>query len=74
MANIQAIGIGAAGSTAIISAVASVAMRILWMHDDVKSAIDAPRIHNRLKPNTTLYEHGISLVSIVDNELFWFNS
>lgn len=48
--------IGGAGGSTIISGVSWSAMHALWRKKDVKTAIDFPRIHNQLKPNTTVYE------------------
>nr|XP_014094095.1 scoloptoxin SSD14 isoform X2 [Bactrocera oleae]XP_014094096.1 scoloptoxin SSD14 isoform X2 [Bactrocera oleae]XP_036227729.1 scoloptoxin SSD14 isoform X2 [Bactrocera oleae] len=49
---------GAAGGSKIISSVIEVAARYLWFGQDIKSAIDAPRIHHQLVPNTLQYEFG----------------
>ncbi|XP_036318220.1 scoloptoxin SSD14-like isoform X2 [Rhagoletis pomonella] len=50
--------LGAAGGSKIISAVVEVAARILWFGQNIKSAIDAPRIHHQLLPNVLQYEFG----------------
>lgn len=34
-------------------------MRFLWMGDDLKKAIDAPRIHHQLYPMEVSYEYGV---------------
>ncbi|XP_049311942.1 scoloptoxin SSD14 isoform X1 [Bactrocera dorsalis] len=49
---------GAAGGSKIISSVVEVAARYLWFGQDIKSAIDAPRIHHQLVPNVLQYEFG----------------
>lgn len=47
---------GAAGGSTIISGVSGTALRIIRLNEDVKQAVDRPRIHNQLKPNITNYE------------------
>lgn len=49
---------GGAGGSRIISATANVVMRLLWFGQDVKEAVDAPRLHNQLHPFQTEYEQG----------------
>uniref|UniRef100_A0A0A1XBJ8 Gamma-glutamyltranspeptidase 1 n=1 Tax=Zeugodacus cucurbitae TaxID=28588 RepID=A0A0A1XBJ8_ZEUCU len=49
---------GSAGGSKIISGVIEVAARFLWFGQDIKSAIDAPRIHHQLVPNVFQYEFG----------------
>ncbi|CAG9854589.1 unnamed protein product [Phyllotreta striolata] len=51
--------IGAAGGTQITSAVALAIMRVLWFDNNIKEAIDAPRIHHQLVPMKVFYENGI---------------
>ena len=48
--------IGGAGGTKITSAEALVAARYLLVREDIKTAIDAPRIHHQLHPNKIIYE------------------
>jgi gamma-glutamyltranspeptidase len=48
--------IGASGGAKIISGVAYVASRALWMNETVKEAMDAPRIYNQLVPNVVEHE------------------
>lgn len=48
--------IGASGGAKIISGVAYVASRALWMNETIKEAMDAPRIYNQLVPNVVEYE------------------
>ncbi|XP_067641141.1 scoloptoxin SSD14 isoform X2 [Eurosta solidaginis] len=50
--------VGAAGGSKIISGVVEVAARFLWFGQDIKSAIDAPRVHHQLVPNVLAYEFG----------------
>ncbi|XP_034946498.1 glutathione hydrolase 1 proenzyme-like isoform X2 [Chelonus insularis] len=51
--------IGAAGGTKIITSIAYVIARILWIKDTVKEAVDAPRIHHQLLPMKLEYQYGI---------------
>ncbi|KAI1298583.1 Glutathione hydrolase 1 proenzyme [Halotydeus destructor] len=48
--------IGATGGTQITSSVAATVLRTLLFGDDIKTAIDAPKVHDQLLPNTTTYE------------------
>ncbi|XP_054161799.1 scoloptoxin SSD14-like [Oppia nitens] len=48
--------IGASGGTKIITGVAVVAIRHLWMNETIKQAIDWPRLHHQLWPNKIIYE------------------
>lgn len=59
--------IGSAGGTKITTAVAMVIMRVLWFDQDIKQAIDAPRIHHQLVPNEIEYEFGNLQVCIFIN-------
>ena len=34
-------------------------MRYLWFGEDIKQAVDAPRIHHQLVPNEIQYEYGV---------------
>ncbi|OQV15426.1 Gamma-glutamyltranspeptidase 1 [Hypsibius exemplaris] len=47
---------GASGGSRIISAVANALIRVLYFGQDVKEAIDAPRIHHQLLPMELSYE------------------
>ncbi|KAI1298615.1 Glutathione hydrolase 1 proenzyme [Halotydeus destructor] len=57
--------IGGEGGTQITSSVAAIVLRTILFGDDIKTSIDAPRIHDQLLPNTTMYEANFpdSLVS-----------
>ncbi|KAK6730483.1 hypothetical protein RB195_007132 [Necator americanus] len=48
--------VGGAGGSTIISGVTGVAFHSLWLKANVKQAIDGPRLHNQLYPNTTFHE------------------
>lgn len=50
--------LGAAGGTKIITGVAMAIIRTLWLGQDVKEAVDAPRIHHQLVPMEVEYEYG----------------
>uniref|UniRef100_A0A914W3U8 Gamma-glutamyltranspeptidase 1 n=1 Tax=Plectus sambesii TaxID=2011161 RepID=A0A914W3U8_9BILA len=47
---------GGAGGSTIISGVAGVALHALWLGADIKQSVDAPRLHNQLRPPNTQYE------------------
>jgi len=48
--------IGASGGAKITSAIASVAMRNVFMNEDIKTAIDGPRIHHQFLPDSLWHE------------------
>ncbi|GMT06162.1 hypothetical protein PENTCL1PPCAC_28336, partial [Pristionchus entomophagus] len=50
------LAVGGAGGSTIISGVAQVAMRTLFMGWNVKEAMDRPRLHDQLMPNVTQHE------------------
>ncbi|XP_034485854.1 scoloptoxin SSD14-like isoform X1 [Drosophila innubila] len=52
------LAIGAAGGTKIIPAIVEVAARFLWLGDDLKAAVDAPRFYHQLSPDVLEYEDG----------------
>ncbi|CAL4235913.1 unnamed protein product [Meganyctiphanes norvegica] len=52
--------LGGAGGTKISTSVAWVALRNLWLGDNIKEAIDARRIHHQLLPMELAYEDGIA--------------
>jgi len=50
--------IGASGGSRIISAVANALLRVLYVGQDIKTAIDSPRLHHQLLPMILEYESG----------------
>ncbi|EYB82326.1 hypothetical protein Y032_0362g3508 [Ancylostoma ceylanicum] len=50
------LAVGGAGGSTIITGVAGVAFHSLWLKENVKQAVDAPRLHNQLYPNVTRHE------------------
>lgn len=50
--------VGGAGGSRIITAIAQVLIRTLWLGEDIKKATDAPRLHHQLFPNEIEYETG----------------
>lgn len=48
--------IGASGGTKITTSIASVTLRHLFLGEDIKTAIDGPRIHHQYLPNQINYE------------------
>ena len=50
--------LGASGGSRIISAVAQVILKSLWMNADLKTSIDAARLHHQLYPEYLEFEYG----------------
>lgn len=48
--------LGGSGGSKITTAVASVSLRNCFLNEDIKSAIDGPRIHHQYLPNKIMYE------------------
>lgn len=48
--------IGASGGTKITTAIVSVSLRNCYLGEDIKTAIDGPRIHHQFAPNNIFYE------------------
>jgi len=49
---------GASGGSKIITAVAQVLLRVLYLREDIKTAIDSRRLHHQLLPMKVKYEFG----------------
>ncbi|XP_077528173.1 glutathione hydrolase 1 proenzyme-like [Haemaphysalis longicornis] len=59
------------GGGRIVSGIAQVIMRVLWMDQTVKEAVDAGRLHHQLVPDTLFIEDTVSEVrEIVDTLRF----
>ena len=52
--------VGASGGTKIITSVAQVIYRLIYMGQSVKEAVDARRLHHQLVPMKILYEEGVT--------------
>ncbi|CAF1988562.1 unnamed protein product, partial [Rotaria magnacalcarata] len=50
--------IGASGGTKITTSIAQVSMLNLWFNQDIKQAVDAPRLHSQLLPQEVIAESG----------------
>lgn len=57
--------VGAAGGSVITSSVAWTIIRSIWFGENIKEAVDAPRIHHQLYPMQVMYEYGV-LQQIID--------
>ncbi|XP_031630492.1 glutathione hydrolase 1 proenzyme-like [Contarinia nasturtii] len=60
---------GAAGGVKIITAMAMIIARTLWFDQNIKEAVDAPRIHHQLIPMEVQYEYGNTQQLITGLEL-----
>ncbi len=47
--------VGGAGGSAIVSGIAGIAMHVLSAKEDVKRAVDTPRLHNQLQREFRFY-------------------
>lgn len=52
--------VGASGGTKIITAVAQVLYRLVYLGQTVKQAVDARRLHHQLLPMVVVYEDGVT--------------
>ena len=59
--------LGASGGTRITTSVAQVALLNLWFNENIKQAIDAPRLHSQLLPQEVMAERGFDIVSTRDS-------
>jgi gamma-glutamyltranspeptidase / glutathione hydrolase / leukotriene-C4 hydrolase len=57
--------LGASGGTRITTSVAQVAMLNFWFNEDIKTAIDSPRLHSQLLPQEVIAESGFNPVEIL---------
>ena len=55
--------LGASGGTRITTSVAQTALLNLWFNENIKQAIDAPRLHSQLLPQEVMAEQGFNSVS-----------
>ena len=60
--------VGAAGGTRIISTLTQILVRVLWLQQNIKQAIDAARFHHQLLPNVLEYEFGLLQQAVEDLE------
>ncbi|XP_013421785.1 glutathione hydrolase 1 proenzyme isoform X2 [Lingula anatina] len=61
--------LGAAGGSKITSTLAEIIMRCVWFDEDIKQAVDYPRLHDQLIPTTVFYEKNMPstiLASLVE--------
>ena len=54
--------LGASGGTRITTSIAQVALLNLWFNEDIKKAIDSPRLHSQLLPQEVIAERGFDYV------------
>ena len=60
--------LGASGGTRITTSVAQAALLNLWFNENIKQAIDSPRLHSQLLPQEVMAEQGFDVVSAVHSE------
>jgi gamma-glutamyltranspeptidase/glutathione hydrolase/leukotriene-C4 hydrolase len=69
--------LGASGGTKITTSVAQVALLNLWFNENIKEAIDAPRLHSQLLPQEVMAERGFdyvrSLIKIIRTVQIFIN-
>jgi len=63
--------IGASGGPRIISGTSYVAMRHLWIGENIKDSIDVPRLHHQLLPMQVTAEYGVPEVNLFLNPLYF---
>lgn len=52
--------LGASGGTRITTSIAQVSMLNLWFNENIKAAIDSPRLHSQLLPQEVIAEQGFN--------------
>lgn len=62
------LAVGGGGGSKITSGVAQVVVRTLWQGDNIKEAIDSPRVHHQLFPNEASVEDELSEEYIAELE------
>lgn len=60
--------LGGSGGTRITTSVAQAALLNLWFNENIKQAIDAPRLHSQLLPQEVMAEQGFDAVRTFDLE------
>ncbi|XP_028139262.2 glutathione hydrolase 1 proenzyme-like [Diabrotica virgifera virgifera] len=51
--------IGGIGGPKIITSIAQTIMRLRWLNNNLKEAVDTPKVHHQLLPMTLVYEYGL---------------
>ncbi len=54
--------LGGSGGTRITTSIAQVSMLNLWFNENIKKAIDTPRLHSQLLPEEVIAELGFDYV------------
>lgn len=63
--------LGGSGGTKITTSVAQAALLNLWFNENIKQAIDAPRLHSQLLPQEVMAEQGFDIVSSLRIFIFY---
>jgi gamma-glutamyltranspeptidase/glutathione hydrolase/leukotriene-C4 hydrolase len=58
--------LGGSGGTKITTSVAQTSLINLWFNENIKQAIDAPRLHSQLLPQEVMAEQGFDIVRILN--------
>jgi gamma-glutamyltranspeptidase/glutathione hydrolase/leukotriene-C4 hydrolase len=66
--------LGASGGTKITTSVAQAALLNLWFNENIKQAVDAPRLHSQLLPQEVMAEQGFNHVRNFNREKKSFNN
>uniref|UniRef100_A0A6P7FSA0 Glutathione hydrolase 1 proenzyme-like isoform X3 n=1 Tax=Diabrotica virgifera virgifera TaxID=50390 RepID=A0A6P7FSA0_DIAVI len=51
--------IGGIGGPKILTSIAQTIMRLRWLNNNLKEAVDTPKVHHQLDPMTLVYEYGL---------------